>query len=131
MRKIKLFALPLLLVLVSIMFVGCGNKSNELETRIRNDYVTYLHSQGDTDVVLADVQILKIYGNFDGVVVVRFDRPAFEVVTTVQVGGVDLVFDNSNVAIVWQNGNFFDLQMAYENGLLSIANLNAVAEKVN
>jgi hypothetical protein len=103
----------------------------ELRSKIIQDYFDQFVKPIDNGVKLEDVQILKCYGNFDGVVVVRFDSPAFQVITTIQVGGVNFTFNNSNVAIVWHDGNFFELQEAYENGLLSIANLTYVAGKVN
>jgi len=102
-----------------------------MEAELRRDYFNQFVKPIDNDAKLEDVQILKYCGNFDGVVVVRFDRPAYGVITTIQVGGVDFIFNNSNVAIVWHDGNFFELQEAYENGLLSIANLTYVAGKLN
>ncbi|MCL2679130.1 MAG: hypothetical protein FWF18_02420 [Dehalococcoidia bacterium] len=130
MKKLKLIALLSLVTLTPVVMVACwgksNEKSNELETRIRTDYLSHLHSQGEPELILADIKILKIYGDFDGVVVVRFDRPAFEAITTVQVDGVDFVFDNTNVAIVWKDGSFFELQEAYDNELLTKGNLKSI-----
>jgi len=122
-------------LICSMIFLGCsGNnsmgegKSNELETRIRNDYLVHLHSQGETELVLSDIKILKIYGNFNGVVVVRFDRPAWEAITSIEIGGVDLVFNNSNVPIVWHGGQFLGLVEAYDGDLLSTSDLSIIAK---
>lgn len=131
MRKLKIIALLSLVVICSIAMVGCGGKSNELETRIKTDFLAYMHSQGETDMTLADVQILQNYGTFNGAVVVRMNRGAYEMITNIQVGGVDFTFDNSNTALVWKDGNFYELADAYDAGLLTKANLTAIALLVN
>ena len=141
MKKLKLIALLSLVLITSIIVVGCGNRNDNendngnvdynLEYRIRNDFLFYMHSQGYTDKVIDDVKILQIFGNFDGVVVVRFYRGAFHVITPIQVGGVELIFSDSNIAIVWYGGQFLGIQEAYDDDLLSKENLIVVANKLN
>ena len=124
----KIFIIGVILIMGLGLFSACGNKQEE---RIRNDYLLYLRAQGETEATLDDVKILKNYGNYNGAVVVRMERGAFEVITTIQVGGVDFTFSNTNTAIVWHDGQFSELEEAYDNGLLTKDNLIAIAKKVN
>ena len=122
----KILALGVILIMGLGIFTGCGGKQEE---KIRNDYLLCLHAQGETEAILDDVKILKNYGNYNGAVVVRMEKGAFAVITTIQVGGVDFIFSDSNIAIVWHDGQFFKLEEAYNNGLLTKNNLNAIAKK--
>lgn len=124
-KKIILLGVAMVMI---FLLTACGN---DQEDRIRNDYLSYLHSQGETETTLDDVKILKNYGTYNNAVVVRMERPAFEVVTVIQVGGIDFTFSNSNTALVWKDGQFFELQEAYDTGLLSKENLTSIAKKVN
>jgi hypothetical protein len=124
----KILIMGVALIMCLGILSGCGN---EMEDRIRNDYLSYLHSQGETEATLNDVKILNNYGNYNEVVVVRMERPAFEVLTGIQVGGVDFTFNNSNTALVWKEGQFYELAEAYDLGLLSKDDLTSLAKKVN
>lgn len=128
----RLLIIGVIAILCAFAFVACENEEDkEMELQIRQDFLLYMHAQGEVDMTLEDVKILENYGDYNGAVVVRMNRGAFEVITVIQVGGVDFTFDNSNTAIVWHNRQFFELAEAYDNGLLSKENLTTIAEKVN
>jgi len=91
----------------------------------------YLHTQGNSNVTIDDVKILEIYGHYNGVVVVRMERGAYEVITEIQVGEVDFTFENTNTPLVWKDGEFYEFENAYEQGLLTKTNLLDIAQKVN
>jgi hypothetical protein len=124
----KIIALGVALIMCIGLFAGCESSQ---EKQIREDYLAYMLSQGETEMTLDDVKILNNYGTYNGAVVVRIERGAFEVVTTIQVGGVDFTFSNSNTALVWKDGQFFELANAYDSELLTKSNLEALAKKIN
>lgn len=109
----------------------CTGCENSQEKQIRADYLAYIQSQGETEMTIDDIKILNHYGTYNGAVVIRIERAAFDVVTTIQVGGVDFTFGNSNTALVWKDGQFFELADAYDSGLLTKTNLDALAKKIN
>ena len=127
-KATKFLAMGVALIMCIGLFAGCESSQ---EKQIKEDYLAYMQSQGETEMTLDDVKILNNYGAYNGAVVVRIERGAFEVVTTIQVGGVDFTFSNSNTALVWKNGQFFELADAYDRGLLTKSNLDVLAKKIN
>lgn len=117
-----------ILCICLVFLVGCGNTQ---EKQIRKDYLSFMHTQGETEMTIDDVIILNNYGNYNGAVVIRMLRDAYEVITTVKIAGVELTFSNSNTALVWKDGEFFELSEAYENEILTKGNLVAIEKKVN
>jgi len=124
----KIITLFSIFIIFLILFSGCGN---ELEMRIKKDYLPIMQSEGQTEATLDDVKILENYGNYNEAVVVRMNRGAYEVITKIQIGGVELVFSNTNTAIVWHDGEFYELETAYNEGLISKDNLISLSKKIN
>jgi hypothetical protein len=108
--------------------VGCGNAQ---EKQIREDYLALMHTQGETEMTIDDVKILDNYGTYNGAVVIRMQRGAYQVITTIEIDGVEFTFSDSNTALVWKDGQFFELADAYENEILTKDNLVAIGKKVN
>lgn len=121
-------------VLLSILYIFIGvlvGCSQTQEQQIREDYLAFMHEQGDKEMTIDDVVILDSYGTYNGAVVVRINRPAFEVLTKIIVGGIEFTFSNSNTALVWKNGEFFELSDAYDHEIITLDNLISIAQKVN
>lgn len=114
--------------IILALFAGCGN---ELEMRIKEDYLPIMQSEGQTEATLDDVKILENYGNYNGAVVVRMYRGSYEIITKIQIDGVELVFNNSNTALVWYDGEFYELETAYNEGIISKDNLINLSKKIN
>lgn len=108
--------------------VGCGDAQ---EKQIREDYLALMHTQGETEMTIDDVIILNNYGTYNGAVVIRMLRGAYEVITTIKIAGIEFTFSNSNTALVWKDGHFFELSDAYDNDILTKDNLVAIAKRVN
>lgn len=108
--------------------VGCGNAQ---EKQIREDYLALMHTQGETEMTIDDVKILDNYGTYNGAVVIRMQRGAYQVITTIEIDGVEFTFSDSNTALVWKDGQFFELSDAYDNEVLTKDNLISIAKKVN
>lgn len=124
-KNIVLFSIFIIFLL---LFSACGN---EIEMRIKKDYLPIMQSEGQTDATLDDVKILNNYGNYNGAVVVRMNRGAYEIITKIQIDGVELVFNNSNTALVWHDGDFYELESAYNEGIISKDNLITLSKKIN
>jgi hypothetical protein len=90
-----------------------------------------MHTQGETEMTIDDVKILDNYGTYNGAVVIRMQRGAYQVITTIEIDGVEFTFSDSNTALVWKDGQFFELADAYENEILTKDNLVAIGKKVN
>src|SRR5690554_3333353 len=110
------------------LLVGC---SHVYEKQIREDYLALMHTQRETDMTIDDVIILNNYGTYNGAVVIRMLRGVYEVITTIKIAEIEFTFSNTNTALVWKDGQFFELSDAYENEMLTKDNLIAIAKKVN
>lgn len=124
MRKTVIFSL----VFLAFFLTSCGRSQ---EVKIRNDYLTYMHNQGETKMTIDDVVILNNYGTYNGAVVIKMKRDAYQVITTIEIDGIQFTFSDSNTALVWKDGKFFDLSDAYDNQMLTKENLISIAKKVN
>src|SRR5690554_7993916 len=80
-----------ILCIFIVVLVGC---SKTQEQQIREDYLAFMHEQGDKELTMDDVVILDYYGTYNGAVVVRINRPALEVLTKIIVGGIEFTFSN-------------------------------------
>lgn len=87
--------------------------------------------QGETELTLRDIKILNKYGTYNSAVVVRMERGAYHMITTIEVGGIEFTFGDTNIALVWKDGQFFELEDVYDKGMLTKSNLEALARKVN
>lgn len=124
----KIITLCSISIIFLMLFSGCGN---ELEMKIKKDYLPIMQSEGQTEATLDDVKILKNYGNYNGAVVVIMNRGSYAVITKIQIDGVELVFNNSNTALVWHDGDFYELESAYNEGIISKDNLINLSKKIN
>jgi hypothetical protein len=102
-------ALGYILCICLGLLVGC---SHVYEKQIREDYLALMRAQGEMEMILDDVIILNNYGTYNGAVVIRMLRGAYEVITTIKIAGVEFTFSNSNTALVWKDGQFFELSDA-------------------
>lgn len=108
--------------------IGCGNTQ---EKQIKEDYLALMHAQGEIEMTIDDVKILDNYGTYNGAVVIRMKRNSYPVVTVIEIDGIEFTFSDSNTALVWKDGQFFELSDAYDNEVLTKDNLIAIAKKVN
>lgn len=97
-------ALGYILCICLGLLVGC---SHVYEKQIREDYLALMRAQGEMEMILDDVIILNNYGTYNGAVVIRMLRGAYQVITTIEIDGVEFTFSDSNTALVWKDGQFF------------------------
>lgn len=103
----------------------------EIDLQIRRDYLRDLHARGKTNFTLDDVNILRNYGIYGKSIVVKMNRGAYLMLTTLIVAEVTFYFEDSNTALVWRDRHFFELEEAYNLGLLSKADLIIIANIQN
>ena len=102
--------------------------STELEARIKQTILEYWQSQGRQGLTINDVWFLE-FGYYDGTVAIKigFGDKNNWAVSTVPfreiVAGVDFHYPVSWHIIAWDNDSLFTLTQAYENGLLTRADL--------
>lgn len=70
-------------------------------------------------MTLSDVKILKKCGTYNGAVIVIMERESYAVITSIQVDEVDFTFDDSNIALVLKDDQFYELSDAYHAGILT------------
>jgi hypothetical protein len=90
-----------------------------------------MHAAGETNLTLNDIKVLKYYGTYGKSVVVRMERGAYLGFTDITIAGITLHFENTNTPLVWQGGQFYELEDAYEQDMLSKASINRIAKIQN
>lgn len=97
------------------------------------DYIEYAHSLGEDNLSMDNVKILKNYGAYDGVFIVRMNRSASQVITCVSFLdiGVKMYFEDSNTPLVYKNGDFYELKDSYSNSIITKDNLQALQAKID
>lgn len=103
------------------------NMNETVERKIITDFVA-AHSEDVYPVEDKDVS-LRVYGAFDGVYVLFVDVAGWaytEAIKTEIVAGVKFVYSCGQTLEVYFDGAFYSLTTAYENGVISRANLRTV-----
>lgn len=128
-RKLAKIMIMGVLIIMSIgLFAGCESSQ---EKQIREDWVIHSKEQWGVELAVKDVRILKNYGKYSGATVVLMDRMASQALTSVEVDGVVFRMPNSNMPLVWKESKFYELQEAFDAGVLTNKDLKALAKKVN
>jgi len=100
----------------------------EIQNRIRQDYFQGLDNVYG-NITFEDVYVRQFYGVYnESVVVVMWiygsgTPPAID---TIEVEGFEFEYHTGRPILVWNNGNFYGLQRAYDEGLISMENLEQI-----
>lgn len=140
MKYLKLFSLLVIVMLTSVMFVGCRNNSTELEwneelqLEIKQDYYDYIKGQ---DAYLYrsidDIIIRNYYGIYNNGVtlVINGDGPYGGFLMEETVAGFTFGYIHQQFAIkFWKEGIFYTLTQSYEEGLLKQEDIQTIYELV-
>ena len=100
----------------------------ELGKQIRQDYFQRLDNAYG-NIKFEDVYVRKLYGAYNDSIAVLmwiygFDPPP--AIVTIEVEGSEFHFHSGRPIMVWNNGNFYSLQSAYDEGLVSMENLEQI-----
>lgn len=137
MKKLKFFALLSLVMITSIMMVGCKNNNNNgvldsaVGTQIKQDYFNQFVHPANNDAQLSDVQIYKYYGTFNGYVAIMFNDGARQAIGQETVAGITINYMDSRRILVWKDSNFYSLQESYDNSFLTEQNIRTIADAQN
>lgn len=103
------------------------------DEQIKQDYLAYSHSKGDTYLTIEDIEILNHYGQYGDIVILRMFRGAYQVVTYISFYelNIQFVFGDRNTPLVYKNGNFYELYDAYKNGIITKEHVISLNEKIN
>ena len=132
----RLFLLLGVLIFTLVALVGCYNPDdNEIVTdeKLILDYVNYAHSIGQKDVTVENTEILENYGVYDGAVIVKMNRGAYQVITNISFlgAGVKMQFSDTNTPLVYKNGNFYELEDAYMKVIITKESLIKLQDKIS
>jgi uncharacterized membrane protein len=103
----------------------------ELEMHIKEDFLVYLWNKGELSYTIDKIEILLNYGIYSNCVVVRMNRGAYLVGTKIEIDGIQFIFADTNSALVWKDGNFFELVDAFERKMISREDLIKIADIQN
>ena len=138
----KTFFLAALLIPVVLFATACDGKSAEkrhkfsdnrietqLEIKLRHTFADYAQT------TFKESFVQRYYGTFEsGVSVAMMSSTDFEYTQALweeSVGGILFRMSDGNAIIVWHNNAFMGLQEAFDNELLTVDNLIAVANLQN
>ena len=119
-------------LLLTMIFIGCGEENKmtlpiELQIRIRQDYFNqFVIPTGPWE--FDEVVIEKVYGKFEGFIVVRFSQTVgWPGPWEMEIGGV--MFDGCLAwrTIAWKDGQILRIADAFENGILSKTDIQNIA----
>ncbi len=100
------------------------------ESKIKNDYIKWIEGNEGINIDKDDLKIIKNYGRYDGAVVFLINRNSYEVITKIIIDDIEFTFENSNTPLVWKNGNIFELEDAYEQGILNKENIEKLYSNI-
>jgi len=97
---------------------------SETLLQIKQDYIK------STDGILADdVEVLEYCGTYDGCIVMMLSHSKAlyqDAIVKTRVAGIAFQYNNSNQICVWKDGEFYTLEQAYGEGLLSRSDIRSV-----
>lgn len=115
------------LVLISIMLLSCISLSacgvsNDIDQRIREDYVAWTNKSCSPD----EIEYWHC-GTYRGnVALYFFNESCYFAVTEITVADIELVFPDSRQIWIWSDGTFYDMNTAYEKGLIGYFDIYAM-----
>jgi len=144
MKKLKQIAVLSLVVLTSIMVVGCsGNSRGEIERNAAGEIVWSAKTErvirwdffqsidnAYRNIKLKDVYIDKYYGTYGDNVAVIMKIIGVEGPPSIpppyEVAGYVFECMSWDAITIWNDGNFYSLQSAYDESFITIENLETI-----
>ena len=125
-KKITSILLILTIILSCFAFVGCGF-TRELKSEIIEDYLKWSGLWGDKEAKDISYQYLGKYG--ESVAIYFRTAGAYMTPTVEEIAGYTFEYPDSRVIRIWNNGKFYKMAEAYENGLINEENIKAIKFK--
>ena len=108
-----------------------GEPSSELLKQIEIDSVTDELRKSNNNLYVNSASIQEYYGNFDGAVAVKISNAGMsylDVHMSEEVAGFTIEYYNGQKIVVWKDGSFYRLSEAYEEGILTKKNIEAISK---
>ena len=127
-KKLTLIAVAVIMLLAVVGLAACEDTTNcgiytplslELELQIKQDYLLAVRgAQGD--ITIEDVN-LGYYGTYNGWIVVTLESfiGGMPTLGIINIAGFIFEIPNRLRTLVWQDGQFYDWKIAYDQGILS------------
>jgi len=96
--------------------------SAETETMIKQDYLEFYTKIGTPNATIDDVYIRNYYGTYGScVAVMMIDAHTLyiQVTGSETIDGITFYYNDAKRILIWENGNFYRLQIANDMGLLT------------
>jgi hypothetical protein len=127
-----------LILLYAALLPACATSSkppvevtDELLAQIEDDYAKCRYTNGANPEIDGPWRIEYCYGIYSGCVAVMFSLPGSGVLRTVEIAGSVIHYRSSVSIYVWNDGRFFSLENAYNQGLLSKEDVAQIADLHN
>ena len=139
----SIWVLLVMIMFFSVILSACANKepentnnmvelSKEIEIEIKQTHLDYLLTKnGYQDTTIDDIYIQKYYGTYNGCVVVMIQDKLSGVngaIKEATIADVKFYYGSGNISIqIWKEQKFYELQSAYDQGLLTKEDLKKIA----
>jgi len=102
----------------------------ETEAKIKQDYLSFDVST-DPVTTAEDVVLRYYYGTYDGSVATKIGYWFYGYLAVIiyeHIDGITITYPSTHKILVWNDGNFYNLQEAYDNGLLTKDDIQRIAD---
>lgn len=136
LRRLSLFV-SLILLLTGLLPACNASSSPQTEVTdallkaIEKDFAKNEYANGADPKIDGPWRIEYCYGIYSGCVAVMFSLPGSGVLRTVEIAGSVIHYRSSVSIYVWNDGRFFSLENAYNQGLLSKEDVAQIADLHN
>lgn len=109
-----------------------GEIDGNIKKQILLDYYNkYISSDPiDIETLMKKVYIKHYYGNYNGAYIVMMGSSElgyYNLMTADLVDGIRIEYNNSNAIVVWYDGEFYNLNQAFDNHYITKTNIIAIA----
>ncbi|MCL2138027.1 MAG: hypothetical protein FWH41_00670 [Treponema sp.] len=111
--------------------------STEMEMQLREDYYNYMiklrpelaipRQFPQDNYTVEKVLITGYYGTYNNCVAVMFNDPAWHIVSVVIIEGLVFGYSDSNTIKIWDKGDYYEIQEAFDAGVLGREDLENLA----
>lgn len=134
MKKLKLVSMLALVVITSLVLVACGDNGNEdteMKNQAKETYLTTVLKIKNPEATIDDVTFMSFLGIYNGSLVAifyggKYHGLFFDRVIGLEIEGLDFSYSDGYPILVWNNDKIHSLAEAYEQELLTKANLEAI-----
>ena len=108
-----------------------NGEANEIMKQAKQTYLETVLKTDNPEATINDVTFTPFLGIYNGSLVAvfyggKYHGPQYSFVVSLEIEGLDFSYSNGYPILVWNSNKIYDLAEAYEQGLLTKANLQTV-----